>query len=201
MIHLAKLLACMAIIVVWASPGVAEGGADWPEGLARVFTNTATLTNENLAAHLGPYVRFDPAPCATARMPSAKSPVPIANALIAYADDNACNSATPLVLMQIYIDSRSAAQVDQLRSAMGALLPSPCFSGEVLPDARRHAPPRSLIAWKQQNRIITWAMEAGNPKSVALSLLISDSASGAGGGATDRGVADRFLASLPLSCH
>ena len=164
----------LMLLPFFLSGACAAEKTSWVFGFAKaIASQAATVPNNlNLSMDLLPYVVFDAQTCATARLPTAASQVPITSAVISFQNADACNVATPLAVLQFYIEASSAAQIAEFKSALAGDLPAPCFIGQsAQADTRRHAPPRLITAWRTSAEVIVLASEQGIDDAVALSLL------------------------------
>ncbi len=172
---------------------------DWPASLARFLSASDVLTSTNLAGALAPVIRLDAAGCQTARLPGAASEAPVSASVVAYEDDQACNRPTRLVLLTVSLDatpSLLAAFTDALHTA----LPPPCFSGDLAPEPRRHAPVRHLVAWRLPGRIVTIGTQAGDSGSASVALLQTGHTATPDHATPAVRLAQDFRASLPAGC-
>ena len=192
--------AALLTLVLLSAVSAAE--TSWPSGFGKAIALQAQTVPDNmsLGRALLPYVVFDKTACTTARLPTGASKVPVTSALIRFQDAGACTTHTPLDALQLYIEASSAAEIDQFRAALTLDLPMPCFTGQVAQaDARRHAPPRTILAWRTATETIVLASEQGIDDAVALSVLVrapKHAASDQGGQELRQGIEK----DLPIAC-
>jgi hypothetical protein len=177
--------------------------ATWPNALAALFAGVdrLQLDNTNLASHLSPAIVLGPAKCNTAKMPSAGSQAPVTNAVIAYGDDQACDTRTPVALLEFYIEATSAAPIIQLRTDLISRLQHPCFDGQLPTDPRRRAPARVETAWKLHGYMVTLVQEEGTPEAIAVAAFATALSPGPGVAAGYAKLRADYLAGLPASCR
>ena len=189
-----------ALILLLPQTGRAAPTTDWPAGLAHFLSTPDVLTNNTLAGALAPAIQLDDAGCQTARLPGSASTAPVSTSVIAYEDDQACNQPTRLVLLEFSL----AAQPDvfgRFYNTLRAMLPAPCFSGDLPPDQRRHAPVRHLLAWKLPGRTLTIGTQANDPDDFSVALLQTGQTATPPAGTPAKQVKQDFLRALPLACQ
>ncbi len=175
--------------------------ARWPSELARSFRTTAgvDLTNKNVEAYFAPWVTLSGPNCKSARVSPGVSARPVSSTLIVFADNSACNTPTPLVLLQLYLEAEPA-EIRSFHASLISEMPSSCFTG-VLPtaDPRRHAPTRRAMMWRLGSRTIVSIDEDGIPDGETISLIparqrlkMSDQS---------KVLLDRVISDIPASCR
>ena len=136
-------------------------------------------------------------------MPSADSDAPVLTARLAYRDEKSCDTPTPLVMPQLYIEAKSTGDIERPKRRMSELLPPPCFSGRQPSDPRRHAPAHELVVWKQDGRLLSAGQDVGHGSAAAVAFVRADVATQSTEelGRGDKALINQLVASLPQACR
>ena len=191
--------------IILAMTGVEKTAAaekDWPAVLAAAMTThpDTAWTNLNVAARLSPLIRFSTEACTTRRGPVPGSQAHVEAAMVLYADAGACNKATQLTTLQLYLHPITQKNLTTLIREITTKAGAPCFEGPLVASARGRAEPSHVTAWKLALYDIAIASQSHMPDAASLTVVGSAKVSDASS-ASARAAAKAFSDSVPPSCR
>ncbi len=192
----------MVLALITQLPGTSiASDAKWPSGLARSFRTMAgvNLTNKNIEAYFAPWVASSGSNCKSGRVSPPVSSRPVSSSLIVFADNGACNTPTPVVLLQLYLEA-DPAEIRRFHASLISEMPSSCFAGILPPaDPRRHAPTRRAMMWRLGSHTIVSIDEDGIPDGETVSLIPAQQHPKMS--EQSRMLLDRVTSDIPASCR
>ena len=187
----------------WGAAGTAwAAGPDWATELAvhLAATPDQAWTNLDTPGRLAPVVGFNPGECATARAPGRTGAAPVESGMVIYDQPEACNTATRLLTLQLYLAPVAAAERARLVQGLTQASGRPCFTGDHRANPRSRAQPAHVTAWHLPAFVVAVVTQPELPDGLAVSVIApaADPAPLPAGIAAAR---ESLLNSLPASCR